>query len=231
MNLPTGAAHSRSFAFDRIASAIAGLGVLGLVGFLLVRNEPIASPQLFFALRVLLSFGVATLGATIPGFLNVEWSGNGLIIRAGGALALFVLTFVYTPDVLPSPSAEKTVVSAPNGVAAGRDINNSPITINPDPNTLSCRHPTHGVEHYQRTFAETKTSGEMGGGHTQDEWCNSAIGTLSGQYPGGNFTVTGKSESSRNHCWPSNCPQYTYVCTIKVEADPVYRVAVGPECR
>ena len=70
------------------------------MAFLLIRNEPVADPRLFFGLRLLLSFGAAALGASIPGFLNVGWSGGGLAVRAGGALALFVLTFVYTPDLV-----------------------------------------------------------------------------------------------------------------------------------
>jgi hypothetical protein len=86
--------------FDRIAATLAALVIVGLMAFLLIRNEPIADPRLFFGLRLLLSFGAATLGASIPGFLNVGWSGGGLAVRAGGALALFVLTFVYTPDLV-----------------------------------------------------------------------------------------------------------------------------------
>jgi len=86
--------------FDRIAGILAAIVVMGLAVFLLIRNEPIADPKLFFVLRVVMSFGAATLGSAIPGFLNVHWSGGGLIIRAGGALALFVLTFIYTPDLV-----------------------------------------------------------------------------------------------------------------------------------
>src|SRR6266436_9275548 len=85
--------------FDRIAATLAALAIVALMTFLLVRNEPIADPNLFFGLRLLLSFGAATLGASIPGFLNVRWSGGGLVVRAAGALALFVLTYVYTPDL------------------------------------------------------------------------------------------------------------------------------------
>jgi hypothetical protein len=44
---------------------------------------------------------MAILGASVPGFLHITWTGGGLIVRAGGSLALFVLTFVYTPNVLP----------------------------------------------------------------------------------------------------------------------------------
>lgn len=69
---------------DRIAATIAALVIVGLMAFLLIRNEPIADSRLFFGLRLLLSFGAATLGASIPGFLNVGWSGGGWVVRAGG---------------------------------------------------------------------------------------------------------------------------------------------------
>lgn len=117
--------------FDRIAATCAALVIVGLVVFLLVRNQEIADPRLFFALRLVLSFGVAVLGATIPGFLNVGWTGGGLTVRAGGALALFALTYLYTPDLVP-PTQGSTTISAPGGVAAG-EIKNSTITVNPSP--------------------------------------------------------------------------------------------------
>src|SRR5580700_11010306 len=91
------AASSQATAqFDRIAAVFAVLVKVGLVVFLLIRNEEIADARLFFALRLVLSFGAAVLGATIPGFLAVGWSGGGLTVRAGGALALFVLTYLYS---------------------------------------------------------------------------------------------------------------------------------------
>ena len=86
--------------FDRIAATCAALVIVGLAVFLLIRNQPIADPRLFLVLRVVVSFSAATLGATIPGFLELGWRGRGLAMRAGGALALFVLTFVYTPDLV-----------------------------------------------------------------------------------------------------------------------------------
>src|SRR5258708_4081111 len=112
--------------FDRIAATLAALVVVGLAVFLLVRNQPIADPRLFFVLRVVLSFSAATLGATIPGFLDIRWSGSGLGLRAGGALALFVLTYVYTPDLVPEKA--QTAISAPGGVAA-QSITGGSITI------------------------------------------------------------------------------------------------------
>src|SRR3954453_9021148 len=119
--------------FDRIAATCAALVIIGLAVFLLIRNEEIVDPRLFFLLRVVLSFSTATLGATIPGFLEIGWSGRGFAIRAGGALALFVLTFLYTPDLVTKQGqSEQTTISAPGGVAAG-SINKSPITINLQP--------------------------------------------------------------------------------------------------
>lgn len=119
--------------FDRIAAVCAALMIVGLVMFLLVRNEEIADPRLFFALRLVLSFGTAVLGATIPGFLSVGWSAGGLTVRAGGALALFVLTYLYTPDLATKQDQRGQVtISAPGGVAADR-IDRSTITVNPRP--------------------------------------------------------------------------------------------------
>jgi hypothetical protein len=125
------AARPTGLQSDRVAATMAALVVVGLAVFLLVRNQPIADPKLFFVLRVVVSFSAATLGATIPGFLDIRWSGSGLAIRAGGALALFVLTFVYTPDVLLDQGGKaQTTISAPGGVAS-QSITGSPITINP----------------------------------------------------------------------------------------------------
>ena len=92
---PTG---QKPTSFDRVVATVAAAGIFGLVGYLLIRNEPINDPALMYALRLVLSFSAAALGATIPGFLNIRWTGNGFAIRAGGALALFLLTYIYTPD-------------------------------------------------------------------------------------------------------------------------------------
>ena len=98
---------------DRIAALLAAMVIVGLAVFLLVRNEAIVDPRLFFVLRVVLSFSMAVLGATIPGFLHLKWTGGGLAIRAGGAVALFALTFMYTPDLVvdPAPAAPPAATS------------------------------------------------------------------------------------------------------------------------
>jgi hypothetical protein len=75
--VPPNAARLPGFQFDRVTATLAALVVVGLAVFLLVRNQPIADPKLFFVLRVVVSFSAAVLGATIPGFLDIRWSGGG----------------------------------------------------------------------------------------------------------------------------------------------------------
>jgi internalin A len=86
--------------WEKVLAYAAGSLVVGLVGYLAVRNEPFADPNIVVLLRTVLSLSVALFGATIPGMLRVDFSAKGLTIRALGALALFVITFLLTPQVL-----------------------------------------------------------------------------------------------------------------------------------
>jgi hypothetical protein len=54
------------------------------------------------------------------------WFGGGLVVLAGGVWA--VITFFSSPHPTPAP---ETNVEAPGGVAAGRDIRGSTITVHP----------------------------------------------------------------------------------------------------
>ena len=92
--------------WERVLAALTAAGVVGLIGFVVVRNEPFADANIVVLIRTLLSLAIAVLGATIPGFLNVSWRGRGLAIRAGGALALFVVSYLLAPSVVPSLSNE-----------------------------------------------------------------------------------------------------------------------------
>ncbi len=98
--------------WERVVAAGAGVAVVGIIGYLVVRNEKFADPNLVVLMRIILGLSVAVLGATVPGFLNVSWKGSGLGIRAGGALALFVLSLFWTPHVeqavSPSPINQTT---------------------------------------------------------------------------------------------------------------------------
>jgi hypothetical protein len=96
----------------------------------------------------------------------------------------------------------------------------------------ACRDPSHGIERYAREFDTTKESPEMGGGHSQPEWCNSVIQALRGENPTGSvFSAVSSGEHSRSSCAPLNCPLYTYSCTVHVKADPVYALKDSPACK
>lgn len=79
-----------------------GAAMLLLIGFIVIRNERFLDQNIVVLVRISLGLGVAILGATVPGLLHVDFSKKGLVIRAAGALALFVLSMILTPAVLPS---------------------------------------------------------------------------------------------------------------------------------
>ena len=83
------------------ASVFAGIIVLVVV-LVTLRNEPFRDPNIVVLLRMLVSLSVAALGATIPGFLQIGIKRKAVLIRAGGALSLFVLTYWFTPQILGS---------------------------------------------------------------------------------------------------------------------------------
>jgi internalin A len=86
--------------WEKAITYATGLLFIGVISFLLIRNQPIADPNLVVLVRILLSLIVAVFGATVPGMLKVDLKNKGIAIRATGALALFVLTFLLTPTVL-----------------------------------------------------------------------------------------------------------------------------------
>ena len=103
--------------WERIVSSAAAITVVGLIGFLVIRNQPFSDPNLVVLVRILLAFAMAVLGATVPGSLNVEWSGKGVGVRATGAVGLFVLTFFFTPTALVTqrlPASSAPVKAPPD---------------------------------------------------------------------------------------------------------------------
>lgn len=94
---------------ERMIGIITAVVVVGVVLYLVLRNQPIVDPNLVVVLRIVISLAVGILGATIPGFLGVEYTVGGIVIRAGGALALFVLTFFGTPQVSALKLADASV--------------------------------------------------------------------------------------------------------------------------
>jgi hypothetical protein len=114
-------AHPASYTpalWEKIIVAIVAVAILILVGWLVVRNQPFADPNLVVVLRIIVSLAVAALGATVPGFLQIGWDRKGIILRAGGALALFVLTYLLTPKVVAQapPEHQNSILTTPTSL-------------------------------------------------------------------------------------------------------------------
>jgi tetratricopeptide (TPR) repeat protein len=89
-----------------VVLALTALGIAVVIVatslYLVVRNEEVVGGNLVIVLRTLLSLAVSVLGGTVPGFLHVDLtSARGISIRAGGALALFLITYLFSPKVVP----------------------------------------------------------------------------------------------------------------------------------
>lgn len=70
----------------------------------------------FFVFRVVLALAAAGIGAVLPGLLVVH---VGKLVRAGGALALFVLIYLINPPALVAPPDADTVARAEIALASG----------------------------------------------------------------------------------------------------------------
>ena len=98
---------------EKVIALIAAVYILALGTYIIVRgfegNE--IDDRSFSIYRTFLSLGVGVLGSTMPGFLNVKLDGPGFLIRAGGGMALFVLTFFFSPS-LPGLSNSRIEIEA-----------------------------------------------------------------------------------------------------------------------
>lgn len=104
--------------WERLVAVSAAALVVVVVLVLAIRNQPIVDKNVVVLLRIVISIAIAIFGATVPGFLDVSWHGSGLGIRAGGALALFVLTIMWTPVVLNNDVGPSPVISTNPPVVA-----------------------------------------------------------------------------------------------------------------
>ncbi len=76
--------------------------------------------------KTLLSLAAAGVAATLPGFLNLEWNG---MVKAGGALAAFVLVFFInpTPEEVPFTLTVSVRVQKPS--PAYPDLKNAELWL------------------------------------------------------------------------------------------------------
>lgn len=95
-----------------------GLGfVIALL--LLAIFFPKPTPFQYNVFRIILSLAAAGVAATIPGFIDLNLSaGTQLAIRAGGALAVFVMVYFFNPAQLAvqsGPAPDAFSFSVPEG--------------------------------------------------------------------------------------------------------------------
>lgn len=88
--------------WERLVAAVCAVATFIVVFIVVLRREPFSDPNQVLLLRIVLSTAIAIIGGVVPGFLHVSLHGKGLAIRAGGALALFVVTYFFSPSALPS---------------------------------------------------------------------------------------------------------------------------------
>jgi hypothetical protein len=107
-----------------------GLAAMATVLWLAFRGSELTEQQ-FEILRIVLALAGGGVGAVIPGFLDLNLkSGGKLALRAGGALAVFVVLYFWSPARWqPSSDGNVATINAPGGVVS-KEINKSPITIN-----------------------------------------------------------------------------------------------------
>ncbi len=86
--------------WEKIVGYGCAVSVIGFILFLVVRNVRFEDPNYVIFVRILLSLACAVVGGIAPGFLGIDWRVGGLAIRAGGALAIFVITFFWSPKVV-----------------------------------------------------------------------------------------------------------------------------------
>jgi hypothetical protein len=115
-----------------VAFSVAGVVVLFIL-ICVFSSMPFDNPNKVALIRILLSLAVAVLGAVIPGFLNVGLNSKGVVIRAGGALALFVTTFFFTPTVLAQPSTDPPSDARPPGAASGKAVISLDVSVQNEP--------------------------------------------------------------------------------------------------
>lgn len=94
-----GTGATRSFVFEQRLGMLVGIAIVVFTMALIWRNAEFSSANLAASARILLALGVGAVGATIPGFLKLNYNLGGLAVRASGGVALFLLTFFFSPKI------------------------------------------------------------------------------------------------------------------------------------
>jgi len=92
--------------FERWVAIAAGAAFLAILAYAALRDKPFGLQQ-FFLLRLFAAIFAMAIGSYLGGSLHVEVNTPGLVIRACGAAAFFVLVWLFNPPQLVAPQAGK----------------------------------------------------------------------------------------------------------------------------
>ena len=85
--------------WEKITAAAGGfIFIVALLIIALVIPQP--SDFQLFVFRLVLALAAAAFGSVIPGFLEVHGKVKKMTLRAGGAIALFVIVYLLNPPAL-----------------------------------------------------------------------------------------------------------------------------------
>lgn len=91
--------------------AVFAFGVVFITALLIISLFKELNAQAYTTIRIIMALAVAGVGVCIPGFLDVQLKG---FVRAGGAMALFVIVYFFSPaPPAPVPGPDNVVIPPP----------------------------------------------------------------------------------------------------------------------
>lgn len=86
-----------------------------LSGFVVIRNEPFADQNIVVVMRLILAGCLGLVSNRILGKIDLVVKTSPLAIRASGGIGVFVLSYAFTPQVLPTLRLETVTIESPRG--------------------------------------------------------------------------------------------------------------------
>lgn len=95
--------------WEKIAVFAFGVTFVSIL-LVLVLFFPTLTPEAYTIFRIVIALAAAGIGAVIPGVLDVRMKG---LLRAGGAMALFVIVYFFSPPAA-TPVTEPPILANPS---------------------------------------------------------------------------------------------------------------------
>lgn len=89
---------SASYRIERIIASIVMAWVVILTTYMILQNQTLSPTSMYF-LKIILSLSGAVMLATLPGFLDINYSLSGFSVRAAGGAAAFVFIYTQSPSI------------------------------------------------------------------------------------------------------------------------------------